>query len=273
MSWDLHYLCDEMWLFLYLVCWWGLPQLCWYSRKTEVIAFRLDPCVTFCVIIQQPEWKTLISPSLNYRQMTHIHTWMKKETVLFPAIPFCHLSGSLPSEHLCSRFFFFLYSISEKKWCCFTTAVAFYFLMNTFFLSQTLSVSPGNLHLPNSRWHLKYTVAPVSYCFPRPSLTTVIKCGFPSFTEPHIQKYVLLFHMYTRKRHTSNGSSSISLCLDRTGPLPPTRTPPSANTLQSGAAHWDKTSGRMSSGASLSKFCSSLLSLLFSFAQKGMVIK
>lgn len=176
--------------------------------------------------------------------MTHIHTWLKKETVLLPAISFCHLSGGLASEHFWSRFFFFFYlssfyctsshfiqSQKKKMWCCFTLAVVFFFFSHEYIFwvkhFQFLLVIFRYLiqgGIWNTQALLSHIVSLVL------SLTTVIGCGFPSLPEPHVQTYARHFHMYTQKkkkpRHTSDRSSSISVCLDTTGPLPPNQTHP-----------------------------------------------
>lgn len=119
----------------------------------------------------------------------------------------------------------------RKTWCYFTLGVRIFLFLSSWihFLIQILSVSPGNLQLPNSRWHPKYTSGPVSYCFPRPSLWTVIKCGFPSSPEPHIQMYVPHSHiLYTHNNATSQtGAHPLVSALTPLAPchLPKAQTP------------------------------------------------
>lgn len=156
-----------------------------------------------------------------------------------PTLPSLWWFTLRPLLILCFLFFplfplylFSFYSISEKSGA--VSPWLFFFMSWIHFLSQVFSVSPGNLQLPNSRWHLKYTSAPVSYCLPRPSLRPVIECGFP-----HIQMYAPHFHIYTQNCHTLDRSSSISLCFDALGTLPPNQSSASSYTLHSGTTHWD----------------------------------
>lgn len=132
--------------------------------------------------------------------------------------------------------------------------LCFFFSLSLFFswihfLSKTFSISPGDLQPPNSRWHLKYTnlsrILSLSHVVPLCSSTL---CSNRLWLFHHSQ--TLHFHIHTqeKKRHTSDartraggGSLSITACPDTSGLLPPTQTPPSSSTLQSGAAHWDET--------------------------------
>lgn len=156
--------------------------------------------------------------------MTHIHTWLKKETFLHSLYAISLVV--YPQTTSFFLFLLYLFSFYSVSVLFHLGCWDFFFLSpRKHFLSQMLSVSPGNLQLPNSRWHLKYTSAPVSCCFPRPSLRTVIECGFPSIPEPHVQMCAPHFHIFTQKCHTSDGSSSISLCFDTPGTMPPTQTP------------------------------------------------
>lgn len=220
--------------------------------------------------------------------MTHIHTWMKKEnsppplqthSAIYPVVNLQSTSHTAFSffPHLSSFYCTTSHFIQSqgKKWCCFTLAVVVFFSHEYIFwvkCFQFLLVIFSYL-IQGGNWNTQALLSRiVSLTL---SLATVIECGFPSLAVPHIQTYALHFHIYThnKKRHTSDRSSSISVCLDTSGPLPPAQTPPSSHTLQSGDTHWDRTSKRMSFRAFSFKSCTSILSLLVSFAQKGTVIK
>lgn len=115
---------------------WQRFTLAWMvQQENKGNAFRLGLCIIVCVIIQQAQRKAHFTLCALWR-MTHIHTWLKKETFSFPAVPLCHLSGG--SDHFWSHSCFFLYSIWEMS-----RAVSFHFflVMNTFSESNAISFS------------------------------------------------------------------------------------------------------------------------------------
>lgn len=104
------------------------------------------------------------------RWRTFIRGW-QKETVLFPTITLFRLSGSLPSDHFSSQFVFCATSYSaqpqNQSGAVSVVRECFPFiLMNTFYWVMLFTFHL-NLQLPNARRHLKYTSAPVAYCFAR----------------------------------------------------------------------------------------------------------
>lgn len=75
-------------------------------------------------------------------------------------------------------------------------------------------------------------------------LSAVIDCGFSITPKCFTFTYTRRKKNATRQTgaRAGGGGLSITACPDTSGPLPPTQTPPSSSTLQSGAAHWDETS-------------------------------
>lgn len=137
---------------------------------------------------------------------------------------------------------------------------SFYCISSHFVPSQeTLWISPGDLQLSNARWHLKHMS--LSHIFalshvvsPCSSLTVVIKYGFPSLPQRNVCASL------SHRHRTSHRGSSISSCPDTSGSLPHTQTPPTSNTLQSGATHRDKTS---ENGVVLEHFQQSVVLLFY----------
>lgn len=142
--------------------------------------------------------------SLHSRKMTHIHTWLKKETVLFPAIPLCHLSGGLPtSEPAFSPFYctssHFIQSqekmvLFHLSCCVFLSSHEYIFSVKCF---QFLLVIFSYL-IQGGIWN---TQAPLSHIVSLAlSLATVIECGFPSLPAPHIQTMHFTFTYIRTKK-------------------------------------------------------------------------